>query len=295
MDPKLRARIWEHLVELSSNGITIIITTHYIEEARQAHMVGFMRRGFILDEGPPGSIMRKYNSKSLEDAFLLLCSKQEDIDDVDDNGKSPTNSYIQNQYEEKDEKEYVVDILSINASSTSNTSRRRKNPVTSYSSDSLSSNLLSPNSPSPSDFIINTNNNTPSGSYSFFERLVWWPRLQQTWACTWRNLKRFQNNIPGLIFLFLLPSLQIILFCVAIGRNPSNLPFGLVNYDDSTNSTSTELVQAFEDSDSFSLHFYPTEDDAYDATRDNDGKFSQDFFLLCCVYSNYGLYLMLTN
>jgi hypothetical protein len=272
VDPKLRAKIWNHLVELSSNGITIIITTHYIEEARQAHMVGFMRKGFILDEGPPETIMRKYNSKSLEDSFLLLCSKQEDEDEIDEDGKPRVPN---THYEEKDEDEYVVDILSINTPSTPKTSRRRKRPVTSYSSDSLSSNLISPHSPSTPDFIINNRDDISisSDSYSWLDKLVWWPRLQQTWACTWRNLKRFQNNIPGLIFLFILPSLQIILFCVAIGRNPTHLPFGIVNYDDAPNSTSTELVQAFEDTDEFSLHYYPTEDDAYDATRDNNGKY----------------------
>jgi ABC-type multidrug transport system permease subunit len=107
---------------------------------------------------------------------------------------------------------------------------------------------------------------------SFSQRWQWWPRWQQTWACTWRNMKRFQNNIPGLIFLFLLPSLQIILFCIAIGRNPSNLPFGVVNYDTNApaNSTTSKLLSSFESSDSFSMHYYSNEDDAFYATRKNN-------------------------
>lgn len=40
VDPVLRNSIWNHLVELTSKGNrTVIITTHYIEETRQAHMV----------------------------------------------------------------------------------------------------------------------------------------------------------------------------------------------------------------------------------------------------------------
>lgn len=40
VDPVLRSSIWNHLVEITSTGSrTVIITTHYIEETRQAHMV----------------------------------------------------------------------------------------------------------------------------------------------------------------------------------------------------------------------------------------------------------------
>lgn len=49
VDPVLRKNIWDHLVDITSTGnCTVIITTHYIEETRQAHMVsgeiGFIRR-----------------------------------------------------------------------------------------------------------------------------------------------------------------------------------------------------------------------------------------------------------
>ena len=39
VDPVVRARIWGHLQSLTTQGVSIIITTHYIEEARDAHMV----------------------------------------------------------------------------------------------------------------------------------------------------------------------------------------------------------------------------------------------------------------
>ena len=40
VDPLLRSEIWKHLLYLSEKGTSIVITTHYIEEARQAHIVG---------------------------------------------------------------------------------------------------------------------------------------------------------------------------------------------------------------------------------------------------------------
>ena len=49
VDPMLRQSIWNHLIRLSSEQKkTILITTHYIEEARQANTVGLMRNGRFL-------------------------------------------------------------------------------------------------------------------------------------------------------------------------------------------------------------------------------------------------------
>jgi ABC-type multidrug transport system ATPase subunit len=77
VDPLLRARIWEYLVQIAQGGTSIIITTHYIEEARQAHTVGLMRDGKLLDEGQPDYLMKKYGKASLEETFLMLCHIQE--------------------------------------------------------------------------------------------------------------------------------------------------------------------------------------------------------------------------
>ncbi|EDW04413.1 GH23856 [Drosophila grimshawi] len=44
VDPVLRQSIWNHLVEITKNGhTTVIITTHYIDECAQAHMVSSHR------------------------------------------------------------------------------------------------------------------------------------------------------------------------------------------------------------------------------------------------------------
>jgi len=91
--------IWNHLVEITKDGNkTVIITTHYIEEARQAHCVsklraylingfllfflffqiGLMRSGRLLAEASPSTLLSTYNSHSLEDVFLLLSRIEND-------------------------------------------------------------------------------------------------------------------------------------------------------------------------------------------------------------------------
>ncbi|KAE8740205.1 ABC-transporter, subfamily H member 07 [Frankliniella occidentalis] len=78
VDPILRQSIWDFLVDLTrTSRTTVIITTHYIEEARQANLVGLMRRGRLLDEDGPDPMMAKHDCKSLEDVFLNLSMRQD--------------------------------------------------------------------------------------------------------------------------------------------------------------------------------------------------------------------------
>eukprot|EP01137_Pigoraptor_chileana_P008778 Opistho-2@56094 len=74
----LRARIWQHLVELASgpNPTTIIVTTHYIEEARQSSVAAFMHNGRLLAEDAPDVLLARYSANTLEDVFLTLCVKE---------------------------------------------------------------------------------------------------------------------------------------------------------------------------------------------------------------------------
>ena len=76
VDPLLRERIWNHLNSLSKNeGKTVIITTHYIEESRQADFIGFMRSGKLLAEGPPDELMQNHGQISLEKIFIDLSTQ----------------------------------------------------------------------------------------------------------------------------------------------------------------------------------------------------------------------------
>ena len=63
------------LAKISSK--TIIITTHYIEEARHASMVGLMRSGKLLAEERPPVLLSRYQVHSLEEVFTKLCVRQD--------------------------------------------------------------------------------------------------------------------------------------------------------------------------------------------------------------------------
>jgi ABC-type multidrug transport system ATPase subunit len=86
LDPILRHKIWNFLLNITrTTKISVIITTHYIEEARQADICGLMRNGIILEEDNPLAIMEKYDCSTLEEAFLKLCVKQTDQNETQKN------------------------------------------------------------------------------------------------------------------------------------------------------------------------------------------------------------------
>lgn len=77
VDPLLCHRIWQLMYKFSSEeNMTIIITTHYIEECRKAGIVGFMRAGEILEEDSPQALMDRYQTASLEQMFYKICFSQ---------------------------------------------------------------------------------------------------------------------------------------------------------------------------------------------------------------------------
>ncbi|XP_077496463.1 ABC transporter G family member 23-like [Amblyomma americanum] len=77
IDPVLRKTIWSHLHTLSERDkMTIIITTHYIDEARLASTVSFLREGEILAEESPAKLMEVHQTRNLEEIFLRLARQE---------------------------------------------------------------------------------------------------------------------------------------------------------------------------------------------------------------------------
>lgn len=77
VDSVLRQLIWDHFRSLTaSSEVTIIITTHYIEEALKANLVGLMRGGCLMAEDDPNNLLKLYQLPRLEDVFLKFCVSQ---------------------------------------------------------------------------------------------------------------------------------------------------------------------------------------------------------------------------
>ncbi|MGZ4944061.1 MAG: ABC transporter ATP-binding protein, partial [Halobacteriota archaeon] len=72
VDPQLRESFWRYFEGLKERGTTVLITTHYMDEARRCDRVGFMHRGKLIAEGLPRALLDLTHTDSLDDAFLAL-------------------------------------------------------------------------------------------------------------------------------------------------------------------------------------------------------------------------------
>lgn len=77
VDPELRQNFWNRFAEMQKTGTTILITTHYMDEAARCQRVGLINHGKMIDEDSPSKLLAKTGKKNLEDAFLFLTKKIE--------------------------------------------------------------------------------------------------------------------------------------------------------------------------------------------------------------------------
>lgn len=59
LDPKARLDVWNLIDDLRRQGLAIILTTHYMDEAERCHRLAFIFRGEVLDIGSPGEIVER--------------------------------------------------------------------------------------------------------------------------------------------------------------------------------------------------------------------------------------------
>jgi len=77
VDPVFRRRFWEILYELAAEGVTVFVTTHYMDEAAYCDRISIMHRGRIIEVGKPFDIVAAHGRETLEDAFVHLIAAQE--------------------------------------------------------------------------------------------------------------------------------------------------------------------------------------------------------------------------
>jgi len=77
VDPKARRSFWQQINQLADSGKTIIITTHFMDEAEYCHRVIVMSAGTVIAEGKPDELKKKHGMRSMQDLFLDLVGKNE--------------------------------------------------------------------------------------------------------------------------------------------------------------------------------------------------------------------------
>jgi ABC-2 type transport system ATP-binding protein len=77
VDPAARRRFWELAYTLAKRGTTIVVTTHYMDEAARCQRLAFLSRGHLIAVGTPEEIPRHFGQKTIEDVFIELQRRDE--------------------------------------------------------------------------------------------------------------------------------------------------------------------------------------------------------------------------
>jgi ABC-2 type transport system ATP-binding protein len=78
VDVELRLELWHYVQRINAEGTTILLTTHYLEEAEQlCDRVAFINQGEIVACGTNAELAAQFGVASLEDAYLALVGRKE--------------------------------------------------------------------------------------------------------------------------------------------------------------------------------------------------------------------------
>lgn len=192
VDPALRKSIWDYLIFLtSSTNTTIIITTHYIEEARMAQSVGLMLEGQMLIQAPPDLLMQEYNCSTLESVFLKLCIQFQKRGSLSHNSQECMKRDEMAACSESEVQ--MPTILNKKQTSSVNKEKRTSNQRISH--------------------------------------MFWMPQWNRITALTAKNIKALFNYAFFFIFQLILPTILIFVFGGLVGKPLYGLAVGVVNND----------------------------------------------------------------
>ena len=75
VDPITRRKFWDLIYEAANRGITVFVTTHYMDEAEYCNRVSIMDAGKIEALDTPAKLKEIYNAKNMDEVFLKIARK----------------------------------------------------------------------------------------------------------------------------------------------------------------------------------------------------------------------------
>jgi len=81
VDPKTRQQFWQLIYDAARDGITVFVTTHYMDEAEYCDRISIMVDGQIRALGTPAELVRRFNCKNMDEVFTHLARQASRGDD----------------------------------------------------------------------------------------------------------------------------------------------------------------------------------------------------------------------
>jgi drug efflux transport system ATP-binding protein len=77
VDPASRKLFWELIGRRAAAGMTVLVTTHYMDEAERCHRLAFLSRGHLIGVGTPKEVTARFGVATVEDVFIELQRQDE--------------------------------------------------------------------------------------------------------------------------------------------------------------------------------------------------------------------------
>ncbi|KAK3921154.1 ABC transporter G family member 20 [Frankliniella fusca] len=233
VDPILRQRIWDHLMDITADGrTTVIITTHYIEEARQAHTLGLMRQGVLLAEDAPDRLLERYHCATMEEVFLKLSILQ-----IRSSPDDPEEAEPAAEAHDTNQNNAYPELAAAPAPASAAALAEPAPPAEAFKQGSGNRNggpradgvlpLVTLAPPPPADkSAMSTSAGAAPGQHHRRPPVTWSTRM----CCLlWKHVLWMRRNVGMVLFLILLPVVQCMLFGFTVGRNPKGLKLAVYN------------------------------------------------------------------
>ncbi len=75
VDPSSRRKFWEMIYETAAEGITVFVTTHYMDEAEYCNRISIMADGEIKALGSPNQLKKEYSAATIDEVFRKIAAK----------------------------------------------------------------------------------------------------------------------------------------------------------------------------------------------------------------------------
>jgi ABC-2 type transport system ATP-binding protein len=76
LDPVLRNRLWQMFRDIANQGVTILVSSHVMDEAERCDSLILIRNGALLANGTPSELKKQTGKKNIEASFLYLVAKE---------------------------------------------------------------------------------------------------------------------------------------------------------------------------------------------------------------------------
>jgi ABC-2 type transport system ATP-binding protein len=77
VDPASRRLFWQRIHGLAAQGTTILVTTHYMDEAERCERLAFLSRGHLIAVGTVEEVLTQFGQPTIEDVFIELQRRDE--------------------------------------------------------------------------------------------------------------------------------------------------------------------------------------------------------------------------